>query len=175
MNQSYFFYIHKDLSGAPNVWKIGKAMTPYSACRMRQRLMSSKFALDYLYFGRPRDINRLETLVKDRFSHVCGTTLWGHGAQTELFQVEIDKMKTFISETITNHYKPLDVRLVELEAPYSATNSASCPFGIPVEKDSNDYLEDLVLKHFGEDRYLTKTDAKSAFNTLFEVDGEVSE
>ncbi len=81
-NSSFFLYLHKDLSGHPDVWKLGKAMTPYSAVRARQKFMWEKFGLDYLYFGRPSHIDCLEEIVKTNLFSFSATNLLGESAQT---------------------------------------------------------------------------------------------
>ena len=43
---SHFFYLHKDLTGEPDAWKLGIALTPYSAVRARQKFCWNKFKLD---------------------------------------------------------------------------------------------------------------------------------
>ena len=61
---SHFLYIHKDLSNVAGVWKVGVAMTPYSAVRARQKFCWNKFHLDYLYFGLPWHVKFLEKTIK---------------------------------------------------------------------------------------------------------------
>ena len=60
MSKSFILYIHNDLSGDPDWKKIGKAMTPYSAVRSRQKNCSKKFYLNHIFIGDPCHINVLE-------------------------------------------------------------------------------------------------------------------
>ena len=147
---SYFFYIHPELSGIDGIWKAGKGMTPYSVVRLRSRFVWNQFALEYLWFGRPRHIHMLEYLVNEHFRYCSGATLNNHGTQEELFKID----KETLIETV-EHYialKKLDVKRLELKKPYTATNSSSCPYGIPTEDYSHVFLNRWVIKEFGEDQ-----------------------
>ena len=145
---SHFLYVHKDLSGSADWNKVGQALAPYSAVRLRQRFCSEEFSLDHLYFGRERHIERLEYLVKERYSHLSGKALTGRN-QTELFKVPQASMVEFIDATI-EEYK-LDINKVKLSTPYSAGSSGNCPLGIPSEKEVWSWAQKLVKQHWGED------------------------
>ena len=151
---SYFFYIHPELAGVEGIWKSGKGMTPYSVVRLRSRFVWKQFALEYLWFGRPSHINRLEYLVNDHFSYCSGAKLNNHGTQEELFKIDKDT---------------LDVKRLELAEPYTATNSTSCPYGIPTEDYSHHFLNNWVIREFGEEQKDT------IFNDLFSEDNNEDE
>lgn len=159
---SHFLYIHKDLSGDPDWNKAGVSITPYSAVRARQKFCSKEFSLDHLYFGRERHIHQLETLVKERFSHVTGKALTGRG-QTELFNVPQKTLVKFINETIDS--ESFHIQKVELKKPYSASNATSCPFNVPSESSVWRWAQNLVETQWGKDPYKT---SHQLFNELFE-------
>lgn len=146
---SFFLYIHSDLSGEPDVWKVGKAITPYSAVRARQKFMWKKFQLDHLYFGRPSHIEILEESIKTNLFNFSATNLLGESTQTELFKIQIDDLLGHIGAVIKN--KSLHVAKMHLVSPYSASNSGECPFGIPPENRSYQYLMPKVQETYGED------------------------
>ena len=149
MSKSFFFYIHKDLSGENDVWKIGVSITPYSAVRSRQKFMWRKFHLDHLYFGRPRHIEILEDTVKSNLFNFSATHLLCESTQTELFKIPIDDLINHIDAVIKN--KGLHIAKMQLTTPYSASKSGDCPFGIPPEDKSFEYLMPKVKQTYGED------------------------
>jgi len=166
--KSFFLYIHKDLSGVNGVWKIGKAMTPYSAVRARQKFCWNKFELDYLFFGDPIDIDALERYLKNKFHSLSSKRLTKNGASTELFQINID----IILKTITRQIELccLNVKQVLLAEKYSAANSGQCPIGIPSEQYSHYYLNKMLEKEFGSYTKPTYKPALNTFNQLFEYE-----
>lgn len=143
--KSFFLYIHDDISGEPDWVKCGKSMTPYSAVRLRQRIMVKKFHLNDLYFGDPNDIDTLENGIKTMFSNVSGKALLGTAA-TEVYKTSAQSIKQQV-EWLIKHLG-LRVIKVQLDEPYSAANSGSCPFNLPSEHKSHDYLTDLVHQYF---------------------------
>ena len=164
---SYFFYIHPELAGVEGIWKSGKGMTPYSVVRLRSRFVWKQFALEYLWFGRPSHINRLEYLVNDHFSYCSGAKLNNHGTQEELFKIDKDTLIETVEYYIS--LKKLDVKRLELAEPYTATNSTSCPYGIPTEDYSHHFLNNWVIREFGEEQKDT------IFNDLFSEDNNEDE
>lgn len=142
---SHFLYIHADMSGTPDVWKVGITKTPYSAVRARQKFTWTKFGLEYLYFGRPTHIAWLEQQLKDHFKFCSGKTLQGYG--TELFQVNIQAIQKQINHLI--EVSDLDVMPVSMKGSYTANASGNCPFGIPGEKDADWFLERKAEEVFG--------------------------
>lgn len=153
-NVSFFLYLHEDLSSEPDVWKLGKAMTPYSAVRARQKYMWKTFKLDHLYLGRPKHINILEENLKNELSYCSATSLLRNGCQTELFQISVEQLLTQINDVI----KSLGLDVVKIDIPYySASRSSDCPLGIPSESKSYYHLSNIINNEFGED----------VFDTLF--------
>jgi hypothetical protein len=150
---SHFLYIHKDLSNVDGVWKVGVAMTPYSAVRARQKFCWNKFQLDYLYFGLPWDIRRLENAVKYNFYRYSGKCAQGTSANTEMFKVDIDVLLNEIANIITE--KKLKVLRVQLPKPYSAAKSGDCPFKIPSERHAGGWLHSRALDIFNTDTFKT--------------------
>jgi hypothetical protein len=151
-NVSFFLYLHEDLSGEPDVWKLGKAMTPYSAVRARQKYMWKTFKLDHLYFGRPKHINRLEENLKNDLFYCSATRLLRTGCQTELFKISADLLLAQINSTIKN----LSLDVIKIDIPYySASKSSDCPLKIPSELKSYHYLSDVINNNFGEDVFET--------------------
>jgi hypothetical protein len=147
---SHWLYIHKDMAGTPNVWKPGITALPYSAVRARQKFTWTQFSLDYLFFGRPRDIKFLENKIKFNYKHQSGNNLNPYGAQTEIFKVDIQDLLLFINGTITQYN--LDVRRVELEKPYTATSSSQCPFKCPQEYNGWRWCNEKETALFGEEQ-----------------------
>ena len=166
---SHFLYIHKDLSGKPDVWKLGVTLTPYSAVRSRQKFCWEQFGLDYLWIGNPNDVLLLEQTLKQHLKGLSGKSLQGFGTQTELFKVPINQLLDYISLLIRNNN--LQVKQVSLKGPYTASNSSSCPFGIPSEKDADEWLRWKVNELFKNEKYANKQKIKlnkNTFNDLFE-------
>ena len=174
MSKSFFLYIHQSLCNTPGAWKIGKGMTPYSVCRARQKFQWKKFSLDYLYWGRPEHIDTLESLIKDSLNQYSGTVLNDMAAQTELFMLDIDKIRENIDKIIQN--KCLDAEVVELQEPYSASKSSDCPLGIPGESISHIDLSERVSYRWGpnaKENYKICRNPKptgNIFSSLFSLD-----
>lgn len=145
---SHFLYGHKDLTGEQDVWKVGRALTPYSAIRLRQRLCWKTIGLDYLFFGRPRDIEFLESKVKTHFKYSSGTALAGK-CRTELFKVAEKELFAYIRRLIKDH--ELHVQEIKLETPYVAASAGDCPFKIPQEYDAGSWCDALVEQKWGKD------------------------
>ena len=145
---SHFLYGHKDLTGEKDVWKVGKAITPYSAVRLRQRLCWKTIGLDYLFFGRARHIEFLESKVKNHFKHSSGTALAGK-CRTELFKVTEDELFTYIRYLIAEH--DLHVQEVKLTTPYTAASAGECPFKIPQEDYASQWCNTLIEQKWGKD------------------------
>jgi hypothetical protein len=167
---SHFLYLHKDLSGTENVWKVGVSVTPYTAVRLRQKFCWNQFGLDYLWFGQPEHVAMLEAVVKRHFHKVSGKVLKGFGTQTELFQVPIDEMLTVISNVISEY--GLKIKQVQLADRYTASNSGSCPFGIPSEKDADWWLTNRLQAVFNNPKFAHRKKIKlspNTFNRLFEI------
>ena len=173
---SHFLYAHKDVSGHENVWKIGVTLTPYSAVRSRQKVCWDQFGLDYLWFGNPYHIEFIENEVKKKFKYCSGKELLGFGTQTEMFQIEFEQISDYIS-TLINVYE-LAVKAVEMDAPYTATSSGKCPFGIPSEISARHWLDQRFQTLFNDnDTVIAKgysgrgkvKMARNNFNRLFEL------
>lgn len=145
--KSFFFYIHKDLGNEPDVWKTGIGMTPYSVVRARQKFIWRQFVLEHLWFGNPEHINFLEHRVKEIFEKQSGNYLHNYGTQTEIFKAPIADLLDAV-EFIIEKYE-LQVELVALKTPYSASSSGKCPLGIPSEANSFDHLTAKVGEKFG--------------------------
>jgi hypothetical protein len=145
---SHFLYIHKDLSGSAEWNKIGQAITPYSAVRLRQRFCSMEFSLDHVYFGRERHIERLEDRIKERYNHLSGKALTGRN-QTELFKVSQEDLVDYIGDTIKE--LGLNINKVKLSKPYSASSSGLCPLDVPSEKEVWSWAQKIVKDTWGED------------------------
>jgi len=145
---SHFLYGHKDLTGVEDVWKVGIAMTPWSAVRLRQRHCWNTVGLDHLFFGRARHIKLLEKRVKTHFKHRCGSELVGN-CRTELFQVSEIELFNYIREEIKKDN--LHVHEVVLSKPYTASSAGQCPFNVPREDIAAEWCENMVEKHWGKD------------------------
>lgn len=148
---SHFLYGHKDLTGEKDVWKVGKAMTPWSAVRLRQRLCWNTIGLEYLFFGRKKHIEFLESKVKKFFNYKSGTQLAGK-CRTELFKVPEDALFGYIRNLIKEHN--LHVQEIRLDKSYTATSAGDCPFGVPQEEYAARWCEDLVEQRWGKDATL---------------------
>ena len=145
---SFFLYLHKDLSGEPDVWKLGKAITPYSAVRARQKYMWRTFELPHLYFGRPSHITTLEDVLKSELFDYSATKLINGSCQTELVKIPIENLLQVIGDIIEK--RNLDVIKLEMPGPYTASKSSSCPYGIPTESKSHQHLLRIVKSKFGD-------------------------
>jgi len=142
--KSHWLYIHKELSGKQDVWKVGVAITPHSAVRLRQRFLWDPFTLEHLYFGHSDHIDFLEKTIKHELRHLSGNKISNLG-QTELFQIELDKLVGTINSIIRKYN--LQVRDEWIQ--YTAHKSEICPLGIPSEKYAKDYCESLANTTFG--------------------------
>jgi hypothetical protein len=145
---SHFLYGHKDLTAEPDVWKVGKSLTPWSAVRLRQRHCWNTVGLDYLFFGRARHIDFLENQVKRHFEYRCGSSLVGN-CRTELFKVPEQELFDYIRDQIKTH--ELHVNELVLKEMYSATSAGQCPFGVPSEDTADHWCEQRVLEMWGKD------------------------
>ena len=168
---SHFLYIHKDLSNVTGVWKVGVAMTPYSAVRARQKFCWNKFHLDYLYFGLPGHIKHLEKIIKWRFEHLTGKQAQGTSANTEMIKIDIEILLKEIKKIITEYN--FKIHQLELPEPYSAAKSGDCPFGIPSEINASAWLQNKA-RHFFKTEDLDyprkiKLNARTMFDELFTV------
>lgn len=166
---SHFLYVHKDLNRTKDVWKLGITLTPYSAVRSRQKFCWEKFGLDYLWIGDPNDIALLEQTLKTDLKALSGKALKGFGTQTEMFKIPINELLKYIALLI--EVNNLRVKQVSMSEPYTASNSGSCPFGIPSEKDAHEWLRWKVSELFKNEKYSDKTKlrlSRNMFNKLFE-------
>ncbi len=141
---SFFFYIHNDLSGDPDWKKIGKAMTPYSAVRARQKYCSEVFHLNHIWFGNPKDISFIEQTIKVNLHKLSAKYLKGISA-TEVFKIKEKELIKQINQLIEDY--GLQVWKQDLDKPYSASKSSECPFKIPSEKDSYYHLKQILKEH----------------------------
>jgi hypothetical protein len=168
---SHFLYIHKDLSGVDGVWKVGITMTPYSAVRARQKFCWNKFYLDYLYFGLPGHVKTLEKLVKKQFAHLTGKQTQGTSANTEMIQIDIDRLLKEITSIIKDWN--LKIHRLHLDEPYGAANSGHCPFGIPGELYASEWLQEKAKNFFrsedAKEPRPIRLSSKTMFKELFEV------
>jgi len=170
MSKSFIIYIHNDLSGDTNWKKIGKAMTPYSAVRSRQKNCSQKFYLNHIFFGDPEHINILEETFKKTCYRLSGTYLNKISGQTELFKMPEEEILIHLLGIIEQYN--LNVKKIDLDGPYFACNSGECPLQIPSENYSYAYLRNLVIKTWGTcSNIKSKNDVRSdnLFSLFFEL------
>lgn len=141
----YVAYAHPSLCKTPDWWKIGVAITPYSAARIRQRFMIAPFEIPYLWFGKSEDILKLESAVINRFPRSAR----GNG-NTEMVNCTSSDLLDFIQNCIAgfsncsadwfmSDRSALDIIELPLKSPYTATNSSDCPFGFPSEKNIHEW------------------------------------
>ena len=150
----YTLYTHPSLCKTPDWWKVGVAITPYSAVRVRQRFMVSTFEIPYLWFGKTSDIHDLEKAIISNFPTPTG----GRG-NTELVNCTIDDLLHYIQEWIAGKHSncniffsdrdALDIIQLPLTVPYTATNSSDCPFGFPSEKNIHEWAKKECDNFFG--------------------------
>lgn len=144
---SHFFYIHKDLTGEPDAWKIGIALTPYSAVRARQKFCWNQFKLDHVYFGESFDIGVLESLLKRRLWRYCAKYVKYGSAQTEMFKLPIEDLMKEIELVIAE--RKLHIHKLDLPNGYSAANMSKCPLNLPGEKLAAEYCRQRVDEIWG--------------------------
>ena len=63
----------------------------------------------------------------------------------------------------------LHVSKLELPKPYSAANSGECPFDIPSETVSYDYLKHKITKSWGKFEEVKITKSTVKFNEIFKI------
>jgi len=161
---SHFLYIHKDLTGEPNVWKVGVAITPYSAVRARQKFCWNQFGLQHLYFGIAHHVEYVEDRIKQYFRELSGKSLQNFGTQTEMFKIDIKQLLSFIDKLIVD--ENLNVRKIEMQGDYTASNSGACPFRIPSESYAKFWAMEKCIELFGPDVVKTRR-SKNIFNEIF--------
>jgi hypothetical protein len=167
MNKSFFLYLHNDLSGDTAWKKVGIGMTPYSVVRSRQKFCSSRFGLTHLFFGDPSHIAFLEEEFKSKFHRNSGTFINNISAQTELFKMLEDDILSKLNDIIKNN--DLHIKKLDLAVPYTAANSGECPYNIPSESKSYNYLHQLIIDQWSKMIVYGKTSKSSCnFSKLFE-------
>lgn len=163
VDNSYVLYIHRELGNTPNWWKCGRSITPYSAVRLRQRLLLNPFELEHVYFGDPQDIAWLELQVHNRFPRdqkgLCNQ---------ELVNCELSELTEYIDHLIT--LNGLSVK--HLGSNYAAHKSGDCPYGFPAEKHIHTWAESKLDQVFGQARSKNPIRAGSVFHDLFLIDSE---
>ena len=165
--KSFFWYMHDDLSGDPDWKKCGIGMTPYSVVRARQKFCSKQFSLNHLYFGNPHHIYFLESEFKKSNYKKSGSHINEISSQTELFKMSELEILVAIDKIITDNN--LHVSKLELPKPYSAANSGECPFDIPSETVSYDYLKHKITKSWGKFEEVKITKSTVKFNEIFKI------
>lgn len=125
---SNWLYLHPDLTGQENVWKVGKAILPHSAVRLRQRICWETVGIEHLWFGMKSSIEALEQSIKDRFHYKSRAYLKGFGS--EMLQVPVEEILAYADLRIS---RGLHVVKVPLDSPYTATSSKHCPLRTPPE------------------------------------------
>jgi hypothetical protein len=166
-DKSFFLYLHNDMSGDPAWHKLGKGMTPYSVVRARQKYCSQRFTLTQLWFGYPTHIHYLEEAFKKRFYKQSGEFVNKFAAQTEMFQMSKADIIREVNKIIVDN--KLQVGLVTLDQPYSASNSTNCPFKIPPEKRSYDHLWNIVQTQYGGANPVPSINANNLFSEFFDM------
>jgi len=162
---SHWYYIHKDISGSKDFWKPGVTLHPSNVVRGIQRKQSTKFMIDHLYFGRPKDIARLEDYVKFVYKDVSGKKLFEWGNQTELFKVEIEDLLETINDMILK--TGLQVTKIPLASPYYGTNTTNCDLRLPGESE-HWYFEQKANSLFGFKSQRTHHFPTHTIQNLFE-------
>jgi hypothetical protein len=146
---SYWLYIHPELSGKPNYWKVGKALTPYSAVRARQRFLVDDFYLTEVWFGKPEHIAKLERVVK-YLQSPKGDDKLGPG-RTELVyfdpEKEIFSLASYIEMIIFSHKLKVK-RMYTGSKGYHATNSSQCPLGCEQERYAHEWSKRKLREEF---------------------------
>lgn len=155
-DNSYVLYLHRELRLLENWWKAGRAITPYSAVRLRQRLVHDQFCLEHVYFGNPEDIKWLEKRIHSAFPGPDNTY-----CNKELVQVEEARLLAFIDHQISH----FGLEITHLGDNYTAHRSQHCPYGFPVEKDIHEWARDKLEETFGTQR--GKFRPKNEFVNLF--------
>jgi len=166
-DKSFFLYLHDDMSGDPDWHKLGKGMTPYSVVRARQKFCSKRFELAQLWFGYPTHVHYLEEAFKKKFYKNSGEFVNKISAQTEMFKMSKDDIIGNVNKIIVDN--KLQVGLVTLATPYSASNSTGCPFKIPPEKRSYDHLWNIVHTNYGGAKPVPSINANNLFDEFFDM------
>ncbi len=161
---SHFYYIHKDVGGDLDFLKPGITVHPSNVVRGIQRKQSKKFVIDHLYFGRPRDIYELESVIKHIYKNVSGKVLLEWGNQTELFKVSAKDLLKSVNDTIVK--LQLDIVKIPLKEPYHGTNQSNCPLRLPSEGDRW-YFDRKVEELFGYTSQRTKIAPTRTAKNLF--------
>lgn len=165
---SYWLYMHPELQGKPNYWKVGKTLTPYSAVRSRQRHMVDDFYLTALWFGHPDDVDTLEYVIHSIYRPTGNNKLGSGRGELVYYNAEQEgcRLDTAIQRSI-------DIRGADMKRMYTgnargyhATNSTQCVFNCVQEKDAHEWSRLRIKEMFNTDRRLVKP--KSIFAELFE-------
>jgi len=147
MKNSYWFYLHPELTNQPHYHKAGRSLTPYSAVRSRQRFMLADFYLTAVWFGHPEDIAHLERTVHDLYR----PSELGPGRRELIYynpeQRRYD-LETAIEMIIYSHRLSVVRRYTQDPRGYHAVNSSQCPFNCAAEKDAHEWSRSELWSRF---------------------------
>ena len=166
MSTSYWLYIHPELQGKKNYWKVGKCLTPYSAVRARQRFLVDDFYLTAVWFGVPGDVAQVESAIHAAYRPKYGAQLGS--SRSELVYYDEDQAGESLISTIDTVIAIQGARLkrrpIKNPKGYHATNSGQCVFNCPQEKNAHEWSRQQIKTMFD-----IKYDSRDMFLQLFQV------
>lgn len=145
---SYWLYIHPELSQKDHYWKVGRSLTPYSAVRSRQRYLIDDFYLTAVWFGKPDDIARLETTVQSIYKPLDSP---GTGRRELIYynpNEQHHSLETAIDVIIYGHKLKVVRRYTGNPRGYHATNSGQCPLHCDQEQYAHEWSRQQLKQQF---------------------------
>ena len=163
MSTSYWLYIHPELTGKPNYWKVGKSLTPYSAVRSRQRYLVDDFYLTAVWFGHPDDIAELERAIHSIWRPADDKKLGSSRGELIYYKEEdssssSSSLEMFIEQMIYSRNSRVKRMYTGNPKGYHATNAGQCCFESDQEKYAHEWskrkLKELFNIRFRHPKYL---------------------
>lgn len=150
MSTSYWLYMHPELQGKQHYWKVGKALTPYSAVRARQRFLVDDFYLTALWFGHPDDVATVESIVHSLYRPKYDSKLGSCRGELVYYNPteQGSTLESAIQLIITLRHASLKRMSTGNPLGYHATNSGQCVFNCVQEKDAHEWSRTQIRKMF---------------------------
>ena len=150
MSNSYWLYLHPELQGKQHYWKVGKALTPYSAVRARQRFLVDDFYLTAVWFGHPKDVATIEQLIHSMYRPMNEARLGSSRSELVYYNPEDHELTLESSIQLAIDLRGASLKRMSTGNPngYHATNSTQCPFDCPQEKYAHDWSRKRIYTMF---------------------------
>ena len=150
MSTSYWLYLHPELQGKKNYWKVGKSLTPYSAVRSRQRFLVDDFYLTAVWFGHPSDVAAMEQIIHSIYRPILGSKLGSSRGELVYYDEEAEGYSLATSIQLAIDLRKASLTRMHTSDPrgYHATCSSQCVFNCVQEKDAHEWSRRLIRSMF---------------------------